>query len=192
MDKRKLIGTIIGVTMFASLIVAATYAFLTFNASVTNGVYNGSTMNFLVNYTKGTDITAVPQLATATPSTAKSLVVQAAKHKNSPGGDVTIKLNTLSNNIITTGGVLNYAVCRGECIDNFDSATTGVVVGGATIAGDGTVEKAAVIDLITEPLEEAPVSYYIYFWLDSTKITIDYIGKEYSGYISAYATQSEY
>lgn len=191
MDKRKLIGTIVGVTMFAALIAGATFAFLTFTANVTNGTYNGSSMNFLVDYTKGTDIGDVPQLTTATASTAKSLVVKAAKHEGSTGGNVTIKLNTLSNNTITSSGVLNYAICRGQCSENFSNAATGTVTTGATLAEDGSVEEPAVISMLTEPLEEEPVSYYVYFWLDSAKITSDHIGKEYSGYISASAVQSE-
>ena len=42
MDKRKLIGTIIGVTMFALLIVGATYAWLSFTATTkSEGVMAG-------------------------------------------------------------------------------------------------------------------------------------------------------
>lgn len=191
MDKRKLVGTIVGVTMFAALIAGATYAFLTLTATVENGTYNGSSMNFLVDYTRGTDIDNVPQLTNATASQAKSLVVKAAKHAGSPGGDVTIKLNTLSNNAITSSGVLNYAICRGECQENFSNARKGTVTTGATLNAQGEVESAAVIDMLTEPLEANAVSYYVYFWLDSAKITTEHIGKQYSGYISASAVQSE-
>ena len=55
MDKKKLIGTIIGVTMFAALIAGATFAWLTFNATITEGTYNAASMNFLVDYTVETD-----------------------------------------------------------------------------------------------------------------------------------------
>ena len=43
MDRKKLIGTIIGVIFFVALIAGATFAWLTFNANVTNGNYNVST-----------------------------------------------------------------------------------------------------------------------------------------------------
>lgn len=47
MDKKKLIGTIIGVTMFAALIAGATFAWLTFSATITNGSYNTGTKTSL-------------------------------------------------------------------------------------------------------------------------------------------------
>ena len=76
MNKQKLIGTIIGVIFFVALIAGATFAWLTFNATVTNGAYNGTTQNFVINYTKGKDIDSVPpKLSSGTASTAKSLVV---------------------------------------------------------------------------------------------------------------------
>lgn len=180
MDKKKLIGTIIGVTMFAALIAGATFAFLEFTANVTNATYNGSTMNFLVDYTRGTDITDAPQLVTATPSTAKSLVVKAAKHEGSPNGNITIRLNTTSTDALTTDGIVNYAICRGECTTDFSAAKKK-----AAVTASGT------IDLYTEPLEETAVSYYVYFWLDAAKLTTDHVGKTYSGNISAIATQTE-
>lgn len=180
MDKKKLIGTIIGVTLFAALIAGATYAFLTFTANVTNATYNGKTMNFLVDYTKGTDISDAPQLTTATPETAKSLVVKAAKHAGSPNGTVTIKLNTTSSDALTTSGVVNYAICKGECTTNFTSAVK-----------QGTVTAQGTVDLLSEPLSATAVSYYVYFWLDASKITNEHIGKTYSGNISATAVQTE-
>lgn len=181
MDKKKLIGTIIGVTLFAALIAGATYAFLTFTATVTNATYNASTMNFIVDYSKGTDISDLPQLTTATASTAKSLVVKAKKHTGSPDGDITIKLNTTTiEGTLGSDGVVNYAICKGACANNFSGAKK-----------TGTVGTTGTIDLLTEALSTTEVSYYIYFWLDASKIKIEHIGKTYSGNISATATQTE-
>lgn len=180
MDKKKLIGTIIGVTLFAALIAGATFAFLTFTANVTNATYNGNTMNFLVDYTKGTDITDAPQLTTATPTTAKSLVVKAAKHTGSPNGEVTIKLNTTSDNTLTTGGIVNYAICKGACTTDFSAAKK-----------KGTITATGTIDLYKEALSTTAVSYYIYFWLDASKIANEHINQTYSGNITATATQTE-
>ena len=73
MDKKKLIGTIIGVAMFAALIAGATFAFLSFTATVTNSTYNGTSMNFLVDYTKGTAITGLPQIKGSTNKSGETL-----------------------------------------------------------------------------------------------------------------------
>lgn len=185
MDKKKLIGTIIGVTLFAALIAGATFAFLQFTATVTDATYTGGTMNFLVDYTKGDAITSAPQLTNATPESASFLIVKAKKHAGSPNGNLTIKLNTTSTDILTTDGIVNYAICRGACTDNFGAALNQDVV---TATGS--------VNLITEPLSETEVNYYIYFWLDASLITTDHLPTEdnpieYSGYISATAVQTE-
>ena len=76
MDKKKLIGTIIGVIAFAALIAGATYAWFSFALNVTTGSYSANTQNFIVTYTKGTNITSAPPvLSTPTASGASSLVV---------------------------------------------------------------------------------------------------------------------
>lgn len=180
MDKKKLIGTIIGVTLFAALVAGATYAFLTFTATVTNATYNATTMNFIVDYTKGTDITNLPQLKTATPSTATSLIVKAKKHAGSPNGNITIKLTSSSTGTLTTGGIVNYALCKGACSTDFSAAEE-----------TGTVTATSTVDLYTEALSDTEVSYYVYFWLDANKIANEHIGQTYTGNINASATQTE-
>lgn len=62
MNTKKLIGTIIGVTLFAVLIAGATFAWLTFGTTVGANTYQGQSMNFIVDYTKGTDISYLPIL----------------------------------------------------------------------------------------------------------------------------------
>ena len=56
MDKKKLMGLIIGIILFAALIVGATFAWLTYAINVTNGNYNVETSCFDVNYENGADI----------------------------------------------------------------------------------------------------------------------------------------
>lgn len=150
MDKRKLIGTIIGVAMFAALIAGATFAFLSFTANVTNSIYYANTMNFLVDYTQGTHIEGLPQrigsstrsasdtkfndIQDITPSNVARLVVVAKKHTNSVDGHTSIKFTTTSTDMLTTDGLVNWIICRdpdvenGEQVDdvcgtNFDNAT---------------------------------------------------------------------
>ena len=180
MDKKKLIGTIIGVTLFAALVAGATYAFLTFSATITNATYNAKTMNFIVDYTKGTDITNLPQLKTATPDTAASLVVMAKKQAGSPNGNITIKLNTTRiDTPLGTDGVVNFAACKGACTDLNTTSIKG------TISGVGT------IPLFTEALATTDTSYYVYFWLDASKMNTDHLNKTYEANISASAEQTE-
>ena len=60
MNKRKLIGTIIGVIAFAALIAGATYAWFQNSLQVTTGTYDATTRNFIINYEKGNNITSPP------------------------------------------------------------------------------------------------------------------------------------
>lgn len=178
MDTKKLIGTIIGVIAFVALIASATFAWLTSSLNVENGVYNTGSMNFSVNFVKGTDVTNVPILGTATKTTARELYVTANKVAGSAPGTLSIKLNTTSNNTLTTSGALHYAICVGECASNFAGATTGTV----TATGEKTI--------LTTPLTDSATSYYVYFWLDGATVTNSHVGQQYSGFISASAVQT--
>lgn len=186
MDKHKLIGTIIGVSLFAALIAGATFAFLTFSATITNGTYNGGTMNFYVDYTKGTDISYLPQLQEGTPETAASLVVNAKKNNNSIDGYMTIKLSTTSSDDLTTGGIVNWAICKGQCIGDFSAAkNSGVITAGGSTTTPSTISLWTDDVIITEE----GTDYYVYFWLDASKINSTYVNQTYSGYIHASAAQ---
>ena len=137
MNTKKLIGTIIGVTMFAALIAGATFAWLTFGVTVGNNVYAGTTVNFLVDYTKGSAVTDVPMRDSTiiTPADAQVLTVKAAKHTGSADGYVSIKLTTTSDNDLTKSGALRWAICRSAaCSGSFANAlNTGKVSAKGTI-----------------------------------------------------------
>lgn len=192
MDKKKLIGTIIGVTLFAALIAGATFAWLTFDAEVTNGNYNTTTMDFVINYTKGTDIAdgddGVPILSAATSTDARGLTVSAYRTATSAEGTLYIKMTSTSDNDLTTSGALNYAVCSGTstaaaCTGSLTSGSTGVLnAGTVTTLGETTMYQ-------TDTIPTAQTYYWIFFWLDSSTITNDHIGDTFSGYIHASATQ---
>lgn len=202
MDKKKLIGTIIGVIMFAALIAGATFAWLTFAANVYNATYISNTMNFLVDYTNGTAITDIPIVKTGAPTAADSskLVVQAKKHSGSPDGNITIQLTTSSSNTLTTGGIVHWALCKGEC-----SATTTTAFNENTCKNEGAsgnckatgkITAKGTINLWTDPtvLQTTNVSYYVYFWIDAAELTNDHLvggNNTYSGYIHAYAEQTK-
>lgn len=185
MNKQKLIGTIIGVIFFVALIAGATFAWLTFNATVTNGTYNGSTRNFVINYTKGTDITTEPPhlsdvtVSNVASSGAASLVVKAGKsNANGSNGKIDILINTNEETTLDlSSGVFKYAVsingATPSAIKSLTNATQTVVVDDDVI--NSTTQK----------------TYTIYFWIDASVYNNNYLNKKYSGYISASATQTE-
>lgn len=132
MDTKKLIGTIIGVTMFAVLIAGATFAWLTFGTNLGENEYVGQTMNFIVDYTKGSNVNYLPILDSkmAKPGThsdnggvgmsadklganeASGLVVVLKKNTGSTDGHAVISLTTESNTALTRAGVVRWAICR--------------------------------------------------------------------------------
>ena len=177
MSNKKLIGTIIGVIAFAALISGATFAWLTYAVNVTGGTYNGASTNFVVNYTKGTDISDVPILTSPTVSTARSLVVSANKTSTSVDGTLSIKLTTTSSDMLTTSGAIKYKACQGECAD----LTSNV----------GTVTASGTVEIFSGTLQSSATSYYVYFWIDAETFSNDHVGKTYSGYISAEAQQTQ-
>ncbi len=177
MSNKKLIGTIIGVIAFAVLISGATFAWLTYSVNVTGGTYNGASTNFVVNYTKGTDISDVPILTSPTVSTARSLVVSANKTSTSVDGTLSIKLTTTSSDMLTTSGAIKYKACQGECAD----LTSNV----------GTVTASGTVEIFSGALQSSATSYYVYFWIDAETFSNDHVGKTYSGYISAEAQQTQ-
>ena len=177
MSNKKLIGTIIGVIAFVALISGATFAWLTYAVNVTGGTYNGASTNFVVNYTKGTDISDVPILTSPTVSTARSLVVSANKTSTSVDGTLSIKLTTTSSDILTTSGAIKYKACQGECAD----LTSNV----------GTVTASGTVEIFSGVLPSSATSYYVYFWIDAATFSNDHVGKTYSGYISAEAQQTQ-
>ena len=177
MDKKKLIGTIIGVVAFAALIAGATYAWLTQNATIINGTYNVGTMNFSVTYVKGTDVTNVPAQSAPTTSNTRSLNVKANKVSGSAPGNLTIYLNTSSTTL--AAGALNYAVCVGTC------SSTDLT----TAANKGTVSGTGKLAILSNtPLTASATTYNVYLWLDPSKVSG---GETYSGFISAEAKQTD-
>ena len=181
MNTKKIIGTIIGVIAFAALIAGATYAWLSTQVNVTNGTYNAKTMNFLVNYTKGTNVTALSPIATPTTTNTTKLTVKAGLAAGSAPGKMTIYLNTTSNsNKLITDKVIKY----GYCISTNDTCTT--------ITGIGTVNATGRTAIITNTILSSTINNYnIYLWLDGEEINDSHVGLSYAGYIEAIATQNE-
>lgn len=208
MDKKKFIGTIVGVIFFVALIAGATFAWLTFNASVTNGNYAGSTLNFTYNYTTGTDVTKI-NILTATPArnaiTAGTGYVALTASK--PAGsakaskfDLILKKTT---NEIGASNVVKYAVCKSatatDCNNSASTAipsatnTTWVALG--TIS-TGTTDQTLYSDTSSFAAEgAATANYYVYFWINGDAIITgnqnQVVGKSFAGYIYATSQQTD-
>ena len=189
MDKRKLLGTIIGVIFFALLIVGATYAWLSFNANVTNATANGTTLNYWVNYAGGEDISDIPILASPTIDNTSKVTVSAQRPKGSIADNIKIYLTTTSTGLTSTSGVVKYVICAGECNANFTGETIRAVTATSTVEiYSGTLPGT------TTSASNETVTYNVYFWLDAALLTNEHLttgNNTYSGYIHADSTQSQ-
>lgn len=196
MDKKKLIGTIVGVIMFAILIAGATYAWLTLAADVTNGTYNTGSRNFVIDYTKGTDVTALPILnvasaADVSTSGASSLTVTAKLNStNSTKGDLSLTLVTTTDaGNLATSGVIKYAVSINGGTPTEPQTVTSA---NQTLVLSGTSTKTLLLTTTTDENSNEVVeanSLTVYLWLDAETLTST--GQTYAGYIKASAIQRE-
>lgn len=194
MDNKKLIGTILGVIAFIALIAGATFAWLTITANVTNSSYSIKTMNFSVNFTKGTNVTEVPIVVTPTTTNTKSLSVKANKITGSAPGKLTIYLNTANttSQTLLTSGVLHYAVCIGTCTGTTNLSVASNVSSTGSVTGTVTNADSLKLALLSDTeLQSSATTYNIYFWLDSATVDETIMGETYTGYISAEAQQHD-
>ncbi len=184
MDKKKMIGAIVGVIAFIALVAGATYAWLTNSLAVTNGTYNVASKNFLINFTKGTQISSLPILSSATTDTAASLNVKAGLATGSTPGTITIYLNVSEIDTNLKNDSINFTYCKGTTCSGTDFATHTQTI------GSSSGNKIAIVtdDPVTSTTQ---TTYNIYFWLDGSKIGDNQLGKSFTGYISAEAHQTE-
>lgn len=213
MDKKKLIGTVIGIIMFAVLIAGATFAWLTIAATTTNGNYTASTKNFIINYSGGSQITNTVMTDNATTANITSqttaagstddgwLAVTASKTANSAKAkEFSIKLH-VNSNTLTTNAVV-WALCKGTCPTTVALATvssgsatcgSGVTACGTITAGASNTDILLYSDTSTFNTDSAvsETTYNVYVWLDAATIVQADMGKIFSGYIHASATQGD-
>lgn len=209
MNTKKLIGMIIGVTMFAALIAGATFAYLTFTANVNNGNYTGiTTKNFTFTYNNGTTISDLlslsktPALNSITAGKGYIPLTVSKTATSVPSNNFTIYLKRSTWQVGLTGAI-RYAVCRATAVSACGSSVpTGtnsnwVAVGTITNAEDSDTDKGFALYTDTTTFNvttAASTSYYIYFWLDASIINDSNIsqvnGKKVSGYVYAEAIQT--
>ncbi len=189
MDKKKLIGTIVGVAAFVALIASATYAWLTATATVENGTLNTGSRNFVINYTKGTDLSDLPirtytTAAAVTAGDPATITVKAGKAlSTTPPGNLTLTLVTSSDAAgVVSAGALKYAVKAGS----------GSVTAPQTVTSNSQALVLSGTSTTTYKLTSTTqVNFIVYVWLDTEKVTGSMAGKAYSGYIQATASQLE-
>lgn len=189
MDSKKLIGMILGVIAFVALIAGATFAWLTITASVTNGVLNIQSRNFVIDYNKGTDISGLPILSVANASAvaesgAKTISVTAKLHDatNPPGALKLTLIKTADAGGLVSSGVIKYATKIG----------TGTPTAPQTVTADNQELVLSGTNTTTETINSTTnKTITVYFWLDAAAITESMMGQTYSGYIKATATQLE-
>lgn len=211
MNKKKLIGTIIGVVLFAALIAGATFAWLTISLNVTNGDYIYNTTKFVINYqSETTDLGGeLPTLQSPTASAAKDMVVSAYRNEfyideltgkkfSIPNGILYLKVTSDLDNFITRGGVINYAVCSGsETTSDCNGLTTGqtgvLSTGAITNVGEQIIYETKDPDKFEAgPGVGIPTTetfYWIYFWIDPAKVSEEMLEETYQGHVHASAEQ---
>lgn len=181
MDTKKVIGAILGIGAFIALIAGATFAWLSNSLSVTNGTASLGTTNFIVNYTKASNITSIKMTAAPSPSTTTLAQVKAGQGSSGVPGNLTIYLNRTSTaNAIVNNGFLKYSYCVGTCDSGeFDS----------NIATVGTGAQVALVT--NTPLQASLTNYNIYLWIDDSVDTSSIVGLKFAGNITATASQTE-
>ena len=214
MDTKKLIGTIVGVAVFAALIAGATFAWLSATANVTNSVFTGTSKNFIISYQGSASVSDFRQIASGSATTAAITsaasagvagdawaAVTASKTANdAPASSFKVKL-AIDTNTFTTNAI-TWALCQGNCPTGIALATvsggsaacgTGVTRCGTIPAGSKT--EVVLYDDTTTFNTDSAVSnttYNVYFWLDNDTLsnTDAEAGASFAGYIHADATQA--
>lgn len=172
MNSRKIYGAILGILGFIALIAGITYAWFTWASG--NTTISGSSGCFTIQYTNGTAISG--SLSPSSDYTGGKTTTATLNINSSctTEGDATISLTTNpSSTIDLTGNAVKYAVYKGST-----SVSSGVVTGGTQTIASFALTKVA-------------TTYTIYVWVDGNLIDNTYVGKSYSGYISASAVQVE-
>lgn len=215
MDRRKMIGAVLGVIAFIALIAGATFAWLTGSFTAGTGNYNIKTKNFVITYAGSADISnpimlsysnsliskMTTQTSAATANDAWAALTASKTENDAPASSFKITLN-VSNNTLTTNSIV-WAVCKGNCPATALITAINTSTPSATCATGGTVVACGVIpktktsgtvqlynDTSTFNVAGAAnQTYNVYFWLDGPTIADADANKSFSGYISASATQ---
>lgn len=135
MDKKKLIGLIIGIILFAALIVGATFAWLTYAINVTNGNYNVETSCFDVNYENGADISGTLNMV-ANPLNGRSTTISMGINEGcnvNAKGKIELVINSISSKLYETTTAHCENALTLETLLNYPNQTTCETNSGETV-----------------------------------------------------------
>ena len=220
MDKKKLIGLIIGIILFAALIVGATFAWLTYSINVTNGNYNVETSCFDINYENGADISGTLNMV-AGPLNGRSTTISIGINEGcnvTAKGKIELVINSISSKLYAT----TTAHCENtetlETLTNYNNQTNCETNEGNTVLTRvWTTDAALKYAIYQETFSGIPIKvgrinqstgtiilhdnfqlnvgsstkYYIIIWLDGNIADSQYVNQSFSGYIKASAIQQE-
>ena len=218
MNKKKLIGSIIGIILFAILIAGATFALLASSSViVTNGIYNATTVCFDIDYSNGGVIDGELYYL-ANPTTGLNTSITMGINSSCDiSGTATIYLNVSED---VDGILINqvYPHCESEVnlstlldiadqttCENNDNiwVTNGTALKYAVYStnnpgvntvplSQGYINQSGDIAIYENiPLSEgSTTTYYIHIWLDGALATYEYSGKYFSGYFHTITTQT--
>lgn len=193
-DKRKIIGTLLGILGFIAAMAGLTYAMYVTDITNTNVITGGrsdaceNTIDIV--YNKGTDIneSEVPLVNSYTETSTSTTITFHQNPNLDCGksiGQIHIHTNSsTSNNLINT---LKYTI---EKIEGTTSTVTETYTGYITKKGSSCGEADTTIDIGL--LEEATTTYKVYLWIDaneSANIAETVAEAAYTGYIHATANQ---
>ena len=220
MDKKKLIGLIIGIILFAALIVGATFAWLTYSINVTNGNYNVETSCFDINYENGADISGTLNMV-AGPLNGRSTTISIGINEGcnvTAKGKIELVINSISSKLYAT----TTAHCENtetlETLTNYNNQTNCETNEGNTVLTRvWTTDAALKYAIYQETFSGIPIKvgrinqstgtiillddfqlnvgsstkYYISIWLDGNIADSQYVNQSFSGYIKASAIQQD-
>ena len=197
MNKRKVIGTIIGVIVFGALVVGATFAWFSYGITFNNATYNFTSRNFSIVYNHGSDITGAniygetPTINDFTGPTDGRVDITASTVANSLNGTMEIYLfiNSSAPSQILTSGAVEYAIV--EEGSNYTISTTpykgNIQTGTLTYIENQGYKKELATNLI---VTSTPRIYHVYIWIDGELIDETFPNEtSFSGYIGATAVQ---
>ena len=177
MEKKKIVGLVIGVLLFVLVVAGITYAIFVWTSDKIK--LNVDSKCFNVYYEKGNDITGVmmPSLDyTGGLYTTVKMDVDSSCDINANGKLYINTLNNTSSNLYREG-LLNYKVLKGN---------EEIINGSGSITGSGAVE----VDLgVLSKNESANTTYMVYVWVDNELVQNSDIDSVYYGNISVEAIQ---
>lgn len=177
MNTKKLIGTILGVILFAALIAGATFAWLSGDVTVVNSqTLNTLVTNFVVDYTTGSTVTDLPIIdstiakpgtvddtnagtLTGAEAAVTAIVIKRPSASSTiPDAHASIWLKTTSTTALTRHGVVKWAICRSDPADPNYSGCEGIdnfateYAKGATskVLNMGTIDATGIVPLLSD------------------------------------------